>query len=110
MNIGYFNYPMPQNEPVLSYAPGTEERKRLKKTLQELKSTSHDIPMFIGGKEIRSGKKKAIHPPHELAHTLGHFHAGDEKHVQQAIEAALKAKDAWEKTPWEDRAAVFLKA
>ncbi|PWT70388.1 MAG: 1-pyrroline-5-carboxylate dehydrogenase [Bacteroidetes bacterium] len=110
MNIGYFNYPMPQNEPVLSYAPGTEERKRLKKTLQELKSATHDIPMFIGGKEIRSGKKTAIRPPHEIAHTLGYFHAGDEKHVQQAIDAALKAKENWEKTPWEDRAAIFLKA
>jgi len=110
MSIGYFNYPAPHNEPVLSYAPGTKERESLKNALKELKSTTHDIPMFIGSQEVRTGKKIALHPPHEIAHTLGHFHEGDETHVQQAIDAALKAKASWAALAWEDRAAIFLKA
>src|SRR5215213_7174587 len=95
MNFGYFNYPLPQNEPVLNYAPGSKERETIVKTLSELKSQQMDIPMYIGGDEVRTGKKVAIHPPHEIAHTLGHFSAGDESHVKQAIEAALKARESW---------------
>lgn len=110
MSIGYFNYPPPHNEPVLSYAPGTSEREALKKALKELKNTTHDIPMFIGSQEVRTGIKIALHPPHEIAHTLGHFHQGDDTHVRQAIDAALKAKAAWTALAWEDRAAIFLKA
>jgi 1-pyrroline-5-carboxylate dehydrogenase len=110
MSLGYFNYPAPHNEPVLSYAPGTKERELQKKALQELKSTTHDIPMFIGSQEVRTGKTIALRPPHETAHTIGHFHEGDESHVRQAIDAALKAKASWADLPWEDRAAIFLKA
>src|SRR6202035_5025983 len=110
MNIGYFSYPLPANEPVLNYAPGSGEKEILKKTLLELKNQQHDIPMFIGDKEVRSGKKVAIRTPHEIAHTLGYFHAGDEKHVKQAIEAALKVRDSWGNTSWENRANIFLKA
>ena len=110
MNYGYFNYPMPQNEPVLNYAPGSPARKKLQATLAELKKDEVDIPMYIGGKEVRTNKKHAIHPPHELSHTLGYFHAGDEKHANQAIEAALAARESWSNTSWESRAAIFLKA
>lgn len=110
MSLGYFSYPLPANEPVLSYAPGSPERAALKQTLAELKKKQADIPMYIGGKAVRTGKKIAIHPPHELAHTLGHFHAGEEKHISQAIDAALKAKDAWAAMSWENRAHIFLKA
>ncbi|MBN8854647.1 MAG: 1-pyrroline-5-carboxylate dehydrogenase [Sphingobacteriales bacterium 50-39] len=110
MNLGYFNYPAPANEPVLGYAPGSKEKETLKATLKALKSTRHDIPMYIGGQEVRTGKTKTLHPPHELAHTLGHYHEGDETHVQQAIDAALTAKDAWAALSWENRAAIFLKA
>jgi 1-pyrroline-5-carboxylate dehydrogenase len=110
MSFGYFNYPLPQNEPVLNYAPGSEEKKILKKTLKTLRSEVRDMPMYIGGKEVRSGKKTAIHPPHEIKYTLGHFHTGDEKHVKQAIDAALKAKESWENMSWENRANIFLKA
>lgn len=110
MNFGYFNYPMPKNEPVLDYAPGSKERELLQKTLKELKSQQMDIPMYIGGDEVRTGKKTAIHPPHEIAHTLGHFHAGDESHVNQAISAALSARESWAAMSWENRANIFLKA
>ena len=110
MSLGYFNYPMPANEPVLNYAPGSPERETLKKTLKELKGQQLDIPMYIGADEVRSGKKQAIHPPHEIAHTLGYFHAGDEQYVNQAIDAALKARAAWANLSWENRANIFLKA
>lgn len=110
MSLGYFSYPMPANEPVLQYAPGSAERAALKKTLAELKNKQIDVPMYIGGKAIRTGKKVAMHPPHEIGHTLGFFHAGEEKHVRQAIDAALKAKEAWAAMSWENRAHIFLKA
>ena len=110
MNLGYFNYPMPANEPVLHYAPGSKEKEILKATLAQLKSEQTDIPMYIGNKEVRTNKKTAIHPPHEIKHTLGYFHAGEEKHVQQAIDAALLAKENWTNMSWENRATIFLKA
>ena len=78
MNLGYFSYPMPINEPVLSYAPGSKEREILKATLAELKSEQIDVPMYIGNKEVRTNKKVAMHPPHEIAHVLGYFNAGEE--------------------------------
>jgi 1-pyrroline-5-carboxylate dehydrogenase len=110
MNLGYFNYPMPVNEPVLSYAPGSAEKKRLKEVLAELKSTQADIPMYIGNKEVRTNNKVAMHPPHQIGHTLGYFHAGDQKHIHQAIEAALEAKESWANMSWEGRAGIFLRA
>ena len=110
MNIGYFSYPMPVNEPVHTYAPGTAEREALKKTLAELKNQQADIPMYIGGEEIRTGDMHPIHPPHETSATLGHFHGGDESHVQKAIEAALAARQQWADMSWESRANIFLRA
>jgi len=110
MSLGYFNYPAPVNEPVLNYAPGSKERNDLKKVLQELKATQHDVPMYIGGREVRTGNKVVMRPPHEIAHTLGHYHQGDESHVLQAIDAALAAKEGWAALSWENRAGVFLKA
>ncbi|HVK46793.1 MAG TPA: L-glutamate gamma-semialdehyde dehydrogenase [Pseudobacter sp.] len=110
MNLGYFSYPMPANEPVLNYAPGSPEKKRLKEALAELKNTEADIPMYIGSQEVRTGKKVALRPPHETAHTLGYFHAGDASHVTQAIDAALAAREEWSNLSWENRANIFLKA
>ncbi len=110
MSLGYFSYPLPANEPVLNYGAGSKEKTALKKTLAELKKEQRDIPMYIGNKEVRTGKKVSIHPPHEKDHVLGYFHQGTEKHVQQAIEAALSAKTAWSSMSWENRAGIFLKA
>jgi 1-pyrroline-5-carboxylate dehydrogenase len=110
MSLGYFHYPAPANEPVLNYAPGSKERDNLKKALKDLKSKEHDIPMYIGSREVRTGKKIALRPPHEIAHTLGHFHEGGEEHVREAIEAALAAKAKWTALSWENRAGIFLKA
>lgn len=110
MSNAIFQVPKAVNEPVLSYKPGSSERATLKATLAELKKKVADIPMFIGGKRVSTGDKVAIHPPHELSHTLGHYHQGGAEHVQMAIDAALQAKPAWEAMPWEERAAIFLKA
>lgn len=110
MKIGTFAYPLPRNEPVLAYAPGSPERKRLHAALEKLKGEEADIPMTIGGQAVRSGVTRPLHPPHEIAHTLGHYHAGDRSHAQMAIDAALKAAPAWAEMDWESRAAIFLKA
>lgn len=110
MNIGSFHYPMPNNEPVLNYAPGSKERELLKKALNRMKSEVADIPMYIGGEEVRTGKTVDIFPPHERNHLLGKFHSGDATHVEKAIETALKAREEWANTSWENRANIFLKA
>src|SRR6186713_199479 len=110
MNTGYFSYPLPTNEPVYNYAPCSPERAALKKTLEELKSKQVDVPMYIGSEEVRTGKLKAIRPPHEIGRTLGHFHEGDGSHVSQDIDAALSAKEAWTNINWEERAGIFLRA
>ena len=110
MNLGYFAYQQPQNEPVLNYGPGSKEKELLKKTIKELKGRQEDIPMYIGGKEVRTGKLQEIHPPHEKAHLLGKFHEGDESNIKQAIDAALAARSSWAAMSWENRAGIFLKA
>jgi 1-pyrroline-5-carboxylate dehydrogenase len=110
MNLGYFSYPLPTNEPVYNYAPGSPERAALKQTLEELKSKPVDVPMYIGREEVRTGKLQPIRPPHEIARTLGHFHEGEKQHIHSAIEAALSAKKAWANLAWEERAGIFLRA
>ncbi|HRJ26641.1 MAG TPA: L-glutamate gamma-semialdehyde dehydrogenase [Fimbriimonadaceae bacterium] len=110
MSFGTPSIPLPANEPVLSYAPGSPERARQKAVLAELKSTTLDIPMIINGQEVRTGQTSPIHPPHELAHTLGQFHVGDRTYVQSAIDAALRAKADWEAMSYENRANIFLRA
>lgn len=110
MPKGFFNVPVPKNEPVLSYAPGSKERDLLKKALQEARSQVLDIPMYIGGDEVRTNNKKPLSPPHDHKHILGYFHFGDKQHVEQAINAALGAKELWTNLDWEHRASIFLKA
>jgi 1-pyrroline-5-carboxylate dehydrogenase len=107
---GFFNVPVPQNEPVLNYGPHSAERATLKAALREARSKKIDIPMYIGGKEVRTNKKLDIRPPHDHRHLLATFSEGDASHVNAAIDAALAAKAAWEELPWEQRAAIFLKA
>lgn len=110
MPKGIYKVPQAKNEPVKNYAPGSPERKELQAMLKTLRAKKMDIPMYIGGEEIRSGVKTRIAPPHDHQHTLGYFHKSDKKHVKQAIDAALKAKAAWENLSWEHRASIFLKA
>ena len=110
MQYGDFYYPLPANEPVLNYAAGSAEKKRLKEVLKELRSSKIDVPMYIGNEEVRTGNTSDIRPPHEHKHVLGQFHTGEAKHVTKAINAALKAKDKWSNLSWENRANIFLKA
>ncbi len=110
MNIGNFHYPLPSNEPVLSYSPGSSERALLKKSIADLKSKKIDVPMYIGSEEVFTEKKVEIRPPHERNFVLGTYNEGDASHVEKAINAALQAKDAWANLSWENRANIFLKA
>src|SRR6201985_1207728 len=107
---GFFTVPPAQNEPVLNYGPRSVERAALKAALEQARSKQIDIPMYIGGKEVRTGKKLEIRPPHDHQHLLATFSEGDASHVTDAIDAALAAKAAWENLPWEQRASIFLKA
>ena len=111
MSNAFFNVPKAVNEPVKSYAKGSPERAAL---LKEYERMYHqhpiDIPMYIGSKEIRTEAKKRMAPPHEHEKTIGHFNYGDSSHVHAAIDAALEARTAWANLPWQDRAAVFLRA
>lgn len=109
MSNAFYNVPIPVNEPVKSYAPGSPERAELKKVLTDYRNTKVDIPMYIGGEEVRTGNKIEINPPHDHQHILGHFHEGDASHVEQAIKAALDARKKWAEMPWEHRASIFLK-
>ena len=102
--------PRAYNEPIKSYAPGSPEKAELKAMLAKMKSEEIEIPMRIGGKDVTTGDKVRIHPPHDIKHTLGYFHKGGEEHVKMAIDAALAAAPAWNKMPWEHRAAIFLRA
>lgn len=110
MPKGIYEVPVPSNEPVLNYAPGSPERENLKKAISEARSKQEDIPMFIGSEEIRTEKKVPINPPHDHQHVLGYFHEGDANHVERAISAAMGAKAAWADLSWEHRASIFLKA
>ncbi|MDX5443715.1 MAG: aldehyde dehydrogenase family protein, partial [Hymenobacteraceae bacterium] len=110
MATGFFHVPAPVNEPVKSYAPGSKEKEELLATYKKLKSEEKDVPMYIGGEEVRTGKTKPMLQPHDHKHILGHFHEGDASHVQQAIDAALAARQQWADMSWEHRASIFLKA
>jgi 1-pyrroline-5-carboxylate dehydrogenase len=107
---GFFRVPVPKNEPVRNYAPGSSERLHLQNKLQELKKEFRDIPMIVQGKELYSSEKVEIRPPHERHHVLGSFSRANREHVSSAITAALNAKRDWEELPWEQRASIFLKA
>lgn len=110
MSNAIYHIAIPANEPVLSYAPGSPEKAALQTALKEAKSTEKMLPAYINGQEVLEGEKVSVHPPHEHSHTLGHFYRGTAAHVHQAIEAALSAKQSWADTPWQERAAVFLRA
>ncbi|MBI4931654.1 MAG: L-glutamate gamma-semialdehyde dehydrogenase [Bacteroidetes bacterium] len=110
MMNGTFKIPVAVNEPIKQFEPGSLDREKLKQTIKEMRSQVLDIPMYIGDKEVRTGKKVALTCPHDHKHILGYYHKGDKTHVKQAIAAAMKAKKKWAEMSWEHRAAIFLKA
>ncbi len=110
MTHGVFHVPSPVNEPVKSYAPKSPERLALQRELAAQSAREIDIPLLIGGKEVRTGRTETITMPHATGHVLGRFHQAGPAEVQAAIEAAQAARADWEALPWVERAAIFLKA
>jgi len=110
MSNTYFEVPEPYNEPIKSYAPGTPERAELQAKLEEMQSQKLDIPLIIGGKEIRTGNTSPLRVPHDHSIDLGVYHKAGEKEVNMAVEAALKARKEWSEMPWEHRVTIFQKA
>ena len=110
MNNGIFEIPTPQNEPILSYMPGSSEKSEIKQMISLLKKQQMHIPLIIGGKEVFTGDTDTCIIPHEKEHVLAYYHKAGEKEVHAAIHASLEAKQAWQQMCWEDRASIFLKA
>lgn len=110
MGKGFFHVPVAVNEPVKSYAPGSPEREEVLEQYRAYYNGQEDIPMYIGKEEVRTGDTAGIAPPHDHRHTVGTYHRASADHIRQAIEAALEARSSWAALPWEQRAAVFLKA
>lgn len=107
---GIFNAPPPVNEPIKDYAPGSPEREALKRRLAEMEAERLDVPCMIGGKEVRTGDLAQAVMPHRKSHVLADVHQAGEPEVQDAIKAAADAWQDWSRTPWEERAAVLLRA
>src|SRR5213595_3402824 len=107
---GIFRVPEPYNEPVRSYAPGSPEREELRVRLAELESKQIEVPLVIGGEDVRTGDTFEAVEPHNRSHVLASVHKGGAKEVERAIAASAEAWADWSRTPWEERAAVFLRA
>jgi 1-pyrroline-5-carboxylate dehydrogenase len=110
MSSGVFQVPTPVNEPILQYGANSAERSKLKQALSDLRNQQIDVQMRIAGRSVKGAKKVAMTCPHDHQHLLGHYYEGGKVEVAQAIDAALAARSAWASMPWEDRAAIFLKA
>lgn len=110
MDKGFYHVPQAINEPIMSYAPGSEERKAVQAAYDKMWNETIDIPMVINGEKVRTDKTMRVLPPHDHQHDVGSFHFGEAKHVHEAIDAALKAKEDWENMSWANRSAIFLKA
>ena len=99
-----------ENEPVLGYKAGSKERNNVEKTYNDMFNSKVDVPLYIGGKEILTEKRKNILPPHDHKNIVGTYSQADENHVQDAIENLIENKESWSNTPWEKRCEIFLKA
>ncbi len=110
MGKGFFNVPVAVNEPVKGYAPGSPERESVSQQYKAYFNGSVDVPMYIGNEEVRTGNTRNMTPPHDHQHIVGQYHIGDKNHAQKAIDSALEARVKWSQMPWEQRAAIFLRA
>ena len=110
MGKGFFNVPIAVNEPVKSYAPGSPEREAVLEAYKTMINTQVDVPMYINGQDVTTGNTRTMSPPHDHKHIVGTYHLAEKKHVEEAINTALEARKTWANTPWEQRAAIFLKA
>lgn len=110
MSNAFFRVPTPINEPVRDYAPGSSERNSLEQQLAKMAQEQVDIPVIIGGREVRTGNTRPCVMPHDHQHVLGHYHAAGEAEIEAAVAACQSAWGAWSEMAWQDRAAIFLKA
>ena len=110
MGKGFFNVPVAINEPVQSYAPGSPERDAVLKTYKEMFNSKIDVPLYINGKDVKTGNTRTMSPPHDHQHVVGTYHLAEQSHIDDAIATALEARKTWSLMPWEQRAAIFLKA
>ncbi|MDC7998596.1 L-glutamate gamma-semialdehyde dehydrogenase [Gilvibacter sediminis] len=110
MGKGFYEVPVAVNEPVKDYAPGSPEREAVLAAYKELYNANIDVPMYINGEEVRTGDTATMSPPHEHQHILGTYHRATQANVQSAIDGALEARKTWSQMPWEQRAAIFLRA
>ena len=110
MSKGFFEVPVAINEPVKSYAPGTPEREEVLKAYKNLYNSTIDVPLYINGEKIETSNTRTMSPPHDHKHALGKYSLAEKKHIEDAISTALEARKKWAKMPWEQRAAIFLKA
>ncbi len=110
MGKGFFNVPIAINEPVKSYAPGSPERDAVLKTYKNMFNSKIDVPLYINGKDVTTGNTRTMSPPHDHKHVVGTYHLAEQNHIDDAISTALEARKSWSQMPWEQRAAIFLKA
>ena len=110
MSNGFYKVPKAVNEPVRDYAPGSKQREDLLAMYKKMYNEKVDIPLYIGAEEIRTGKTGDINPPHDKNHSLGQFHQAEQEHIEKTVKVALETQKKWATTPWEERAAIFLRA
>lgn len=110
MGKGFFKVPVAVNEPVLSYAPGSKERENVLKAYKSMYNSTIEVPMYIDGKNIKTGQTQTMSPPHDHKHIVGTYHTANQADVELAISSALEARESWSQLPWEQRAGIFLKA
>lgn len=110
MGKGFFNVPIAVNEPVKSYAPGSPEREAVLRAYKSMYNSKTEVPLYINGEDVLTGKTRTMSPPHDHKHAVGSYHLAEKKHVEEAIATALEARKSWSQLPWEQRAAIFLKA
>lgn len=110
MGKGFFEVPIAINEPILSYAPGSSERERVLKTYKEMYDETIEVPLYINGKDIKTGNTASMNPPHDHQHNLGIYHKADKSNIEEAIKSSIEARKKWSQMPWEQRAGIFLRA
>ena len=110
MATGFYKVPKAVNEPVIPYESNSAEKASLLAMYKKMYDQQMDVPLYIGGEEIRTGETISMHPPHDHKHTVGHYHTAQKEHIEKAIQTALEARKKWANTPWQSRAAIFLKA
>ncbi|WP_282041114.1 L-glutamate gamma-semialdehyde dehydrogenase [Winogradskyella flava] len=110
MGKGFFNVPVAVNEPVKSYAPGSPERKAVAEAYKSMFNSKIEVPLYINGKDVKTGNTRTMSPPHDHQHSVGEYHLAEQEHVDEAISTALEARKNWSQMPWEQRAGIFLKA